>query len=58
MGVQVYRRKQASTRNQMEQPMLASVYDEPPAWTLSRLIRSAAITLISGCVAGSDASRL
>lgn len=50
--MQVYKRKQSSARNLLEQPMLASVYEEPPAWTLPRLIRSAVITLLSGFIAG------
>jgi hypothetical protein len=49
---QVSARKQRSAQHRLEQPMLASVYKEAPAWTLSRLIRSAVITLLSGFIAG------
>ncbi|CAL8469952.1 g9494 [Coccomyxa elongata] len=45
-------RKKASAQHRLEQPMLASVYKEAPAWTPSQLIRSAVITLFSGCIAG------
>ena len=32
--------------------MLQSAYSEPPSWTLTRLVRSAVITLLSGIIAG------
>ena len=38
--------------------MLQSAYSEPPTWTLTRLVRSAVITLVSGIIAGRRQSRL
>ncbi len=57
MRRQVSARKKASAQHRLEQPMLASVYKEAPAWTPSQLIRSAIITLISGCIAGARPCR-
>lgn len=57
MWRQVSARKKASAQHRLEQPMLASVYKEAPAWTPSQLIRSAAITLVSGCIAGAPTCR-
>jgi hypothetical protein len=48
----VHKRKAAAARSALQQPMLASVYKEPPAWTLPRLVRSALITLVAGFIAG------
>lgn len=51
-AAQVHKRKAAARASALQQPMLSAVYKEPPAWTLSRLVRGAAITLVSGAIAG------
>ena len=49
---QVRNRKARQATSSLKQPMLQSAYSEPPSWTLTRLVRSAVITLISGIIAG------
>ena len=50
--VQVRNRKARQATSSLKQPMLQSAYSEPPSWTLTRLVRSAVITLVSGIIAG------
>ena len=50
--VQVRNRKARQASSSLKQPMLQSAYSEPPLWTLTRLIRTAIITLVSGAIAG------
>ena len=50
--VQVRNRKARQATSSLKQPMLQSAYSEPPSWTLTRLVRSAIITLVSGIIAG------
>ncbi|CAK0779361.1 hypothetical protein CVIRNUC_004754 [Coccomyxa viridis] len=48
----VRNRKARQATSSLKQPMLQSAYSEPPSWTLTRLVRSAVITLVSGIIAG------
>ena len=50
--IQVRNRKARQATSSLKQPMLQSAYSEPPSWTLTRLVRSAVITLVSGIIAG------
>ncbi|KAK9808711.1 hypothetical protein WJX72_002354 [[Myrmecia] bisecta] len=49
---QAYKRQIQEAQSQLRRPILKSIYEEPPEWTMPRLIRASIVALVGGAIAG------